>query len=626
MRKNYDWFQRRLTTTWRAQPVRSCLLIVPPGCDSLRVAGEVALWVSDNDPIALTHENRHAAIARITVDAVSSSAHFARRLRRELGRSMKSVAQVSEDPYPADWIENLVNAAHAEGAYPILVIDRFHAFASIADDHLLSVLSTMRQLEHDGQMTTIAISPRNYREIRAQLSEQGKFPFVNSAYGDNHDQVVMPPLSRSEFVAAAITAGLQEAQAHALFAQAGGPDSVHTAVIEAALQGEHDIIDRAARKLGNGLEGFFDVAIGPLSAERDDLRLRAATGRLLPAQLAYLRHLDLSGFLLKQGKGGQLVVASPVLGRLLLIGSEGPWTAYARVLEAIDDKRFADAARQIALLDCNSPHLEIFAGLVSMLAAVHDNDNGGLLEINWKTAQRIGRQLLAKDLPISPYRAWIDQIVRWSGRVSDAVDIGQGPGARLDILVRQATDPDVRRLLEYALRVFLDRVRRFGSPGEQVRAAGSVPESILQSLAAYLGLNPLSVPSELPDLDYQRFFGNLGEYRRPVPGSRLDLTHLLVIVPALLEKRCADFVDEIYLCDENFVRPLHQRLVTQMRNATAHTYAEMDDKAASFFFGICETMVADAIAIWSRDTDGALHEEPSRESLADLLSGRGSAA
>jgi hypothetical protein len=626
MRTDHSWFQRRLGTTWRTQPGRSCLLIVPPGCDSLRVASEVVAWSSDNDPIASTNENRRAAIARITVDVVSSSAHFARRLGRELGRSVDSVTQVPEDAYAADWIENLVNSAQADGAHPILVIDRFHAFATIADDHLLSVLSTMRQLEHDGQLTTIAISPMNYRAIRAQLSEQGKFPFVNSAYGDNHDQVVMPPLTRTEFVVAAMAAGLNDARAQALFAYVGGPDSVDAAVIRAALEGEEDVVDRAARTLGHSLERFFEVAIGPLETDRDELRLRVATGQLLPAQIAYLRSLDLSKFLLKEGKGGQTIVASPVLGRLLLTGRDGPWIAYARVLEAIDDQRFADAARHVALLDRDSPHLEAFARLVTMLAAVHDSDKGGLLEIDWKTAQRVGGHLLASNLPIDRHRAWIDQLVRWSERVGDAVDTGQGRGARLDILVRQATDPDVRKLLGYALRVFLRRVRRSGSPGEQVRAAGSIPESILQSLSAYLDFDPLSAPSELPDLDYQRFFGNLGEYRRPDPGSRLDLTHLLVIVPALLEKRCAEFHDEIFLCDPSFVKPLHQRLVMQMRNATAHTYAEMDEKAATFFFKICDTLLEDAIAVWGRNATGAPHEEPDRQALADLLSGRVMAA
>ncbi|WP_411908961.1 hypothetical protein [Mesorhizobium sp. B261B1A] len=621
MRTDHTWFQRRLGTTWKAQPGRPCLLIVPPGCDTLRIANEVVAWSRANDPIAAAHENRRAVVVRLTTDAVTSSAHFVERLGRELGRSVASVSEVPKEVYAADWLENLIGAAQAAGTHPILVIDRFHAFASIADDHLLSVLSTMRQLEHDGQLTTIAISPMNYQSIRTELSMRGKFPFVNSAYGDNHDQTVLPPLSRAEFVAFAVSAGLDSAQAQKLFALAGGPDCVHSALITAALRDEEDVVGRAARALGNSLERFFDIAVGPRLADSDDLRLRVATGRLQPAQLAYLRHLCLAGFLLKEDKAGRTVLASPVLGRLLLTGRQGPWIAFARVLEAVSNDRYADAARQAELLEHDSPHLEAFASLVAMLAAVHDNDTGGLLEIDWRTAQRVGRRLLHGNLPIEQHRAWVDQLVRWSGRVGDAVEPAQGRGARLDVLVRQARDPDVRVLLQYSIRAFLGRVRRSGSPGEQVRSAGSIPEAILQSLCAYLGLDPLDAPDELPDLDYQRFFGNLGEYRRPKAGSRLDLTHLLVIVPALLASHCDGFSDEIQLCNAQFVRPLHQRLVLQMRNATAHTYSDTNEADATYFFNVCENFLADTTAVWGRDGTAAPHPDPDQEALADLLHG-----
>ncbi|WP_366140279.1 hypothetical protein [uncultured Mesorhizobium sp.] len=621
MRTDHTWFQRRFGTTWKAQPGRSCLLIVPPGCDTLRIANEVVTWSRANDPIAAAYENRRAVVVRLTTDAVTSSSHFVERVGRELGRSIISVSQVSKERYAADWLENLIGAAQHDGNHPILVIDRFHAFASIADDHLLSVLSTMRQLEHDGQLSTIAISPMNYQSIRTELSLRGKFPFVNSAYGDNHDQMVLPPLSRAEFVASAVLAGLDSAQAQKLFALAGGPDCVHSAIIAAAATDMEDVVGRSARSLGDSMERFFDLAVGPRLADGDDLRLRVATGRLQPAQLAYLRHLDLADFLLKQDKAGRTVLASPVLGRLLLTGRQGPWIAFARVLEALSNDRYADAARQAQLLEQSSPHLEAFTSLVTLLAAIHDNDTGGLLEIDWRTVQRVGRKLLDGNLPIEAHRAWVDQLVRWSDRVGNALEPSQGRGSRLDVLARQAGDPDVRMLLQYSIRAFLGRVRKSGSPAEQIRSAGSVPEAILQSLCAYLGLDPLDAPNELPDLNYQRFFNNVGDYRRPTPGSRLDLTHLLVIVPALLASRCSDFSDEIQLCNAQFVRPLHQRLTLQIRNATAHTYADMDEADATFFFKICDNFLADAAAIWGRDGTGTPCPEPDQGALADLLHG-----
>ncbi|KAA9385705.1 hypothetical protein NDL68_29315 [Neorhizobium galegae] len=526
-----------------------------------------------------------------------------------------------EEIYASDWLESLVGAAQIAGNHPILVIERFHSFARIADDHLLSVLATMRQLEHDGQLTTIAISPMNYQSIRAILSAQGVFPFVNSAYGDNHDQVVLPPLSRAEFVASAMSSGLESVRANKLFAQSGGPDRVHRELITAALAGETDVIGRAARAIGDGLESFFEIAIGPALQDGDDLRLRVATGRLQPTQAAYIRHLDLAGFLVKQRKGGGLIAVSPVVGRLLLTGKGGPWIAFARVLEAIGNGEYAEAARQAKLLEQDSPNILAFVHLVSMLAAIHDNDAGGLLEIDWKTTRHSGEALLTGNFPIEPQTPWVHQLVRWSKRVQDAVDPHQGGHPRLDMLVKDTADPDVRALVMYSLRAFLNRAKASGSPGEQVRAAASVPESILQSLCAYLGVNPFGAPDELPKLAYQRFFGNHGEYRLPVAGSRLDLTHLLVIVSAILETRFQDFGGKIMLREAQFVLPLHQRLILRIRNSTAHTYSDMDQNDAEYFFGVCETLLSDADAVWSRDVNAALYPDPDRDVLAGLLHG-----
>ena len=416
MRTDHKWFQDRLSTTWGALPRRSCLFIVPPGCNSLKVSYDTAEWVSGNSQLVLSDNSLCCAVSRVTVDAVSSSVHFTGRLKREMSKTISSLSQFPDDEYPADRIESLVGAVNAEGAHPVVIIDRFHAFAKIADDHLLSVLSIMRQLEHDRQLTTIAISPMNYREIRSQLSDQGKFPFVNSAYGDNHDQVVIPALTRAEFVDEALKRGLDSVSAHKLYSYLGGPDCIHSAAIAVALENDKDIVDRAAHRIGNGLESFFDAVIGKDATDKDDLRLRIATGRLSPVESSYLGHHELSHFLLKKSRNGGLIVSSPILGRLLLTGKNGPWRPFAKILNEVNDGMFSEAARQIDLLDCTEPHLEAFGRLIKILAAVYDGDKGGLLEIDWKEAGIHGRALLAANLPITPHREWVEQIVRWSER------------------------------------------------------------------------------------------------------------------------------------------------------------------------------------------------------------------
>ncbi|MBA8831714.1 MULTISPECIES: hypothetical protein [Rhizobium] len=622
MRTNFEWSEQRLTAIWKVQPGRSSLHIVPPGCDTHAAASTIAAWVATRDSTSPIRENSRAAIASISADSTSSSAHFVRKIHAALTKVHKVVSEATEERYPADWIENIVAATQSDGGHPVLIINRFHSFAAIADDNLLSVLSTLRQLEHDGNLTTIAISPITYQALRRELAEKGQFPFVNSAYGDNHDETVMPPLTRNEFVAAATRAGLSPKRSNALFAECGGPDCVHQAVITAAMQSETDIVESAVRLVGNKLDRFFDILMGSGSPESEDLRFRAATGQLLPAQAAYLRHQSLAAFLLRDGPRGTSIVASPVVSRLLLQGRAGPWIAYSKVLKAIDAGQYSDAARQTALLEQDGPNLKVFAGLLNVLAALHDSQNGGLLEIDWKTARRISQNLIMSRLPIEPYKEWLGQITKWADLVSNAINSGQGSGARLDVLTQRAYEHEIRTLILYAIELFLKRVRRSGSPGEQVRAAASIPESVLQAIAAFLGIDPLRVPEKLPELDYQMYFGVRGEYRRPSSGEALDLTHLLVIVPAMLSARYPIMKDEISICDSAYVKPLHQSLVARMRNATAHTYSEMNEATANDFFDICSTLLADARVIWQRENGIEAVSEPDNRVFADLLAGR----
>jgi hypothetical protein len=104
------------------------------------------------------------------------------------------------------------------------------------------------------------MSPVGYDAIRKRLSSN--LPFVNSAYGDNHDRAVLTPLSREDFVAEAISSGLAEATAHRLFSLGGGPDIVFRALIDAANEGDKDPIPRCISHLSDRLDKFLDHLIG----------------------------------------------------------------------------------------------------------------------------------------------------------------------------------------------------------------------------------------------------------------------------------------------------------------------------------------------------------------------------
>jgi len=79
-----------------------------------------------------------------------------RRVRRELQACAGAPLDVDADDYPSVELESVVDAAHAQGLYPVLCIERFHAFARIGDSELLSVLSALRTLEHSTGVTTLA--------------------------------------------------------------------------------------------------------------------------------------------------------------------------------------------------------------------------------------------------------------------------------------------------------------------------------------------------------------------------------------------------------------------------------------------------------------------------------------
>jgi hypothetical protein len=204
MRSNYEWFYERATTTWSVMPGRSFLLIVPHGCEELEISRAVVKCVQNSFRTPRGRENLRPLVVAAATDNAQSSAQFVK-------SAAGSLCDIEEDAgAPNDLLEDLVAAVQDAGFFPVVVIERFHAFARIADDYLFSVLSLLRRLEHDREITTIAISPLTYGDIRKQLTAVGEFPFIHSAYGDNPGEIVAAPISRPEFVAAAASGGFKQ--------------------------------------------------------------------------------------------------------------------------------------------------------------------------------------------------------------------------------------------------------------------------------------------------------------------------------------------------------------------------------------------------------------------------------
>lgn len=181
------------------------------------------------------------------------------------------------------------------GAYPIIIIERFHSFAHIADDAMLSMLSCMRSLEHSRSLTTIALSPVDYDVIRREIS--AALPFVNSAYGDNHDRVVMAPLSNDEFLREALSRGVNANDADALFKLGGGPDCIYEALIDESISGFLNIENRCADRVDVKVQRFLSYAIGS-GSEYAALLMRLASESLEEADVEFLARRPQCSFIL----------------------------------------------------------------------------------------------------------------------------------------------------------------------------------------------------------------------------------------------------------------------------------------------------------------------------------------
>ena len=171
MRRENKWFYDRATTTWRASPGRSFLVLVPQGCDEVATSTVLADWMRREFQPPEHSRNHRTTVVRISTDAAGSARQFVRRVRRELQACVGAPLDIDADDYPSVELESVVDATHAQGLYPVLCIERFHAFARIGDAELLSVLSALRTLEHSTRVTTLAFSPLSYEQLRGHERE-----------------------------------------------------------------------------------------------------------------------------------------------------------------------------------------------------------------------------------------------------------------------------------------------------------------------------------------------------------------------------------------------------------------------------------------------------------------------
>lgn len=603
---------------WRAQPGRSMLLLIPQGCDDKAAARLVKKWTQENFQPPAHYRKFIPLCVTLTSDSFESSLHFASTIVKYVSRKLGIKLEGEDGDYPSDMIQNAMEAALDAGHYVILILERFHAFAKIAESGMGSVFSRMRSLEHDGQLTTLALSPVAYETIRTDMDTSQ--PFLNSAYGDNHDMAVMTPLSRAEFVSAAVGRGICERRAQSLYSLGGGPDVIYIKLLDVSAENEATIIDQCLLRSASALDMFLERSFSAGGTEMKAMLSALAVGRLKKTQEAFLAVNPCFDFLAKRKPNGQVICSSRILAVHILQAGEPIWSNYYKCVDLLRKGDVLNASLLVETLVDEAPRLVAFRNLLKLLLSSTAVPERGLLGIDWESVQKTAKKLLLSQEPsINCFIPWIQRMHCWA----DIVFSSSLGSSRLqaDALTRRAEDPETRLLLLFMIASLVNSSSGIGPSSARVLSLVNVPEAILQTLAAgFCGIDFCFPPTDYPIAEYDYFFGQKNKFDLPSSSHKIALTALLVIVPAILCARKGEAAG--VLSDAGHVRPLQQKLVDCVRNPASHTLVNFSERDASFLEGLCKQWVDCWIAMEGLDSYSEIpgrSEFPSYDSLLSML-------
>ncbi|RYG89382.1 MAG: hypothetical protein EON59_01575 [Alphaproteobacteria bacterium] len=580
MRQSCSWFAERAAMVWRARPGRSLLLLVPHGCDEPATAAQVARWTADNFLLPKAYGKHSPLIIRLTSDTFPTSQSFALSLAREVGKALGAPVAIDKEDYPTQIIESAVQDALAAARLPVLILQRFHAFAAIRDGGMGSVLAGMRELEHASQLTTLAMSPATYDDIRSQMASES--PFLNSVYGDNHDRAIMEPLDRTQFVADATARGIAPARAHRLFALAAGPDDLCNAILDHHNLDGVELASACIAEKGGMLDKFVKRSFPKVST--DDLA-SLALGRLGRPKEAHLKANPLWRFIAREAPSGGIACASPILAHYFLKQGTTVAQSYERSLAAYAAGHFQLASEFASTLCDKHPRLKAFRDLVIARAALEAQPDRGFLGIEWERASTALNCLAQSDVVPDAVGGWVERMSRWASLVRRYGDAGGGRSEAWR-LARASTDPEVRFALLYTLSGLVKNTSAERAPNNLISTLINVPETILQAMACGLcSIDIFRSPAAFPPADYERFFGGRPPFRLPAEGQKMMLGTLLVAVPALLPVQLGRVTEPF--SDPDVIRPLQQKLVDRLRNIASHTIADFPEADARYLSGLC---------------------------------------
>jgi len=614
MRRDCDWFARRAALTWRSVPGRSMLLLIPAGCNETEAAQLAATWVEANFVSPEAYRDHKPLPIAITADALNNSGELAVLLAKRVSR--ETGIKVDIEDIATETLRAAVETCLVHGIMPILILQRFHAFAHLKDGGMTSMLSAMRELERGGELTTLALSPLGYDSIRGLM--EAELPFLNSVYGDNHDVAVMSVLGRQEFVDAAQARGIDQATAQRMFALAGGPDAVHEALLDAALLPPEQWSPSTMSRAGKAIDQFLERSVPIAADQRRELLGTLALGRMTPAQEAFVLGNPLHPFLSRTGARGGLICSSPIVARRILQAGMPVWGAYGECLTALEQSDYKRAAALAGSLSDDHPRLALFRGLVTLEAALHSEPDRGLLGVDWKAADTALKLLSAIDPACRlPFEPWLEQVRRWTAGVKEAAGFDR---PQADRLAARASSPEQRGALRHMVSGAVRRAGRLTEPAAQVNALVNLPETMLQAFAvAYCALDFEKAPAALREAPYQQFFSGKTEFVPPNEGQKMALSTLLTVVPAIIAIDQPD--TKLSLTDDAWIRPLHGKLVKMVRNPRAHTEVAFGARDADLLQEVCERFYADWAILSAGAGERSPIEQPSMEDLGLLLMG-----
>lgn len=621
MRRSCEWFSDRADMIWRAQPARSMLLLVPQGCDETAASTLVREWTLRNFKLPSAYKDHSPVCVALTSDSMQSCAHFANTFAKRLCRPLSIELEADPDDYPTDTIQLAVEGLLDAGYYPIIVIERFHAFALIKDSGMTSVLSGMRSLEHAGQLTTLAFSPLTYTMIR-RLMQDGQ-PFLNSVYGDNHDQAFMTPISREDFVQYAIDRGITHGRANWLYVRGGGPDAVYSTLIDVSSSPDSLIIEKCIDRIGDTLDKFLERSFATGVEDQDLILSTLAVGRLLKQQVSFLASNPLSPFLMKKTADGNTVCSSQILARKILRRDQPKWSLYGECLQAIGSGEYQKAGDIARCLEDDDSRLTVFKNVVLLRSALFSRPGLGLLGIEWGVVGRLADNIIDSKSRVP------DDILEWTHSVSEWANliVNNGEGAinrlQVDALTSLAANKNVRIVVLYMVYSFVKEVSLLESPSQRILHLVNIPEAILQTIASGFCDIDYKKPTEpFPEANYSEFFSGVSEFLVPSPNQKMTLTSLLVVVPALLSfrelKNCEAFTDR------KNIKSLQQKLVDCVRNPASHTIVDFLEKDSRFLLELCLNWVESWIRMegfQEFDDLPVVRNTPTSEDIAAMLVG-----